>query len=112
MHPRQSSTCKFNDVGGLPLQDLPIWNTLDVMHIERNVSKNIGDKDTIEVCKDLEEARVMQHLWLHQQGGGSYTKPQASYVFTWNEAKAFVDFVVEVQAPTRCVTTFKKHVGN
>jgi hypothetical protein len=55
-----------------------------------------GDKDTIEVCKDLEEARVMQHLWLHQQGGGSYTKPQASYVFTWNEAKAFVDFVVEV----------------
>ncbi len=94
------------------MQELPIWNTWDVMHIERNVSESIlkylfGDKDTIEVCKDLEEARVMQHLWLHQQGGGSYTKPQASYVFTWNEAKAFVDFVVEVQALTRCVTTFK-----
>jgi hypothetical protein len=67
MHPKQSSTCKFNDVRWLPLQELPIWNILDVMHIERNVSKNIlkylfGDKDTIEICKDLEEARVIQHL--------------------------------------------------
>jgi hypothetical protein len=66
MHPRQSSTCKSDDVGGLPLQELPIWNTLDVMHVERNVSKSIlkylfGDKDTIEVHKNLEEARVMQH---------------------------------------------------
>jgi hypothetical protein len=36
------------------------------MHVERNVSKSIlkylfGDKDTIEVRKNLEEARVMQH---------------------------------------------------
>jgi len=50
------------------------------MHIEINVSESIfkylfGDKDTIEVCKDLEEVGMMQHLWLHQQGVGSYTKP-------------------------------------
>ncbi len=87
------------------------------MHVERNILESIlkylfGDKDTIEVCKELEEARVMQHLWLHQQGGGSYKKPQAPYVFTQNEAKAFVDFVVKVQAPTGYATTFKKHVGN
>jgi hypothetical protein len=54
----------------------------------------------------------MQHLWLHQQGGGSYRKSQAPYVFTRNEAKAFVDFVAEMQVPTRYVVTIKKHVGN
>jgi hypothetical protein len=37
------------------------------MHVEKNVSESIlkylfGDKDTIEVRKDLQEARVMQHL--------------------------------------------------
>jgi hypothetical protein len=58
MHPRQSSTYKFNHVGGVLLHELPIRNILDVMHVERNVSKNIlkylfGDKDTIEVHKDL-----------------------------------------------------------
>jgi hypothetical protein len=71
------------------------------MHIEINVSQSIlkylfGDKDKIEVCKDLKEVVVMQQLWLHQQGGGSYKKPQAPFVFTQNEANAFVDFVVEV----------------
>ncbi len=101
MHPKQSSSYKFNDVGGVLLQELPIQNTLDVMHVERNVLESIlkylfGDKHTIEVHKDLEEARVMQHLWLHQQGGASYKKPQAPYVFTRNEAKAFVDFVAKV----------------
>jgi hypothetical protein len=54
----------------------------------------------------------MQHLWLCQQGGESYTKPQALYVFTHNETKAFVDFVVEMQAPIGYSIVFKKHVGN
>jgi hypothetical protein len=48
-----------------------MWNILDVMHVKKNVSENIskylfGDKDTIEVHKDLQEVGVMQHLWLHQ----------------------------------------------
>ncbi len=99
------------------LQELPLQNTLDVMNVERNISKNIlkylfGDNDIIEVCKNLEKAGVMQHLWLHQQGGESYKKPQAPYVFTQNEAKAFVDFVGEVQTPTGYASAFKKHVGN
>jgi hypothetical protein len=51
-------------------------------------------------------------LWLCQQGVGLYTKPQAPYVFIRNEAKAFVDFVVEVQTPIGYATIFKKHVGN
>jgi hypothetical protein len=39
MHPKQSSTYKFNDVGGVLLQELPIQNILDVMHIERMFQK-------------------------------------------------------------------------
>jgi hypothetical protein len=71
------------------------------MHVERNVLEGIlkylfEDKDTIEVHKDLDEARVMQHLWLHQQAGESYKKPQAPYVFTQNEVKVFVDFVAKM----------------
>jgi hypothetical protein len=65
------------------------------MHVENNVLESIlnylfGDKDTIEVHKDLQEVGVMQHLWFCQQGVGSYIKPQAPYVFIQNEAKAFV----------------------
>jgi hypothetical protein len=52
----------------------------------QNILKYLfGDKEIIEVHKNLEEARVMQHLWLHQQGGESYKKSQAPYVFTQNE---------------------------
>jgi hypothetical protein len=39
-------------------------------------------------------------------------KPQTPYVFTRNEAKAFVDFVAKVQAPTKYVAMLKKYVGN
>ena len=40
------------------LQELPIRNTLDVMHIERNVSDNVirhlfRDKDTLETRRDM-----------------------------------------------------------
>lgn len=44
------------------------------MHVEHNVSKSVlkylfGEKDTMDVQKDLLKARVMWHLWLHQQHG-------------------------------------------
>jgi hypothetical protein len=40
------------------------------MHIEWNVLDNVlkylfGEQNTIEVCKDMEEVGVKQHLWLH-----------------------------------------------
>jgi hypothetical protein len=60
-----------------------------------------GEKDRLEVRKDLEQAGVMWHLWLHQQDeGANYIQPPVSFVFTWNERKAFVDFVAQVRAPT------------
>jgi hypothetical protein len=85
---------------------------LDAMQVEHNVSKSVlkylfGEKDTLEVQKDLEQARVMGYLWLHQQDeGANNIKPLAPFVFTQNESKAFLDFVAQVRAPTSYVATF------
>lgn len=90
---------------------------LDVMHVEHNMSKSVlkylfGEKDTLKVCKDLEQAKVMWHLWLHQQDeSANYIKPLAPFVFTWNESKAFFNFVAQVHAPIGHVVAFKKHIG-
>jgi hypothetical protein len=60
-----------------------------------------GEKDRLEVRKDLEQAGVMWHLWLHQQDeGANYIKPPAPFVCTWNESNAFFDFVAQVRAST------------
>ncbi len=56
------------------------------MHIECNISKSglkylFGEQDTMEVCKDMEEANVKQHLWLHWDlNGMNYVKPPAPCV--------------------------------
>jgi hypothetical protein len=51
------------------MQELPIQNTLDVMHMQQNVSNNLlryltGEKGTMEVQKDMQDVGVHQHLWL------------------------------------------------
>jgi hypothetical protein len=86
------------------------------MHIERNVFDNIskhllGEWDTMEVHKDMEEVGVKPHLWLQHVGGEHYVKPHAPYVFTPHERQPFLDFIPKVRALIRYATTFKKHVG-
>ena len=49
------------------MQDLPIWHTLDPMHIERNFSANIlkhlfGEKDTVATRRDMEDVNWMLDL--------------------------------------------------
>lgn len=63
--------------------------------------------------KDMEEARVKQHLWLHQDPmkGANFLKPHAPYVFTWEEQHKFLSFVGKIRTSTRYVVTFKKHVA-
>ena len=64
-------------------------HTLDVMHVEKNVSENIlktllGEKDTVKVRKDMEEAGMRPHLWLHSRGQQDLSKlikSHAPYVF-------------------------------
>ncbi len=47
------------------LQDLPIRHLLDVMHVEWNICDNLlkylfGEKDTLNVRKDMEEQGLCQ----------------------------------------------------
>jgi hypothetical protein len=78
------------------MRELPIRNTLDVMHVEQNVLDNllrylIGEKDTLEVQKDMQKALVHQHLWLQSRPKSSnYFKSIALYVFTHEENKSFL----------------------
>ncbi len=87
------------------------------MHVECNVSESVlkylfGEKNTLEMRKDLKQAKLMQHLWLHQKDeGANYIKPLAPFVFIQNASKAFLDFVAQIHAPIGYATTFRKHVG-
>jgi hypothetical protein len=41
-----------------------------------------GEKDTLEMHKDLKQVGAMRHLWLHQQDEvANYIKPLAPFVF-------------------------------
>lgn len=61
---------------------------LDVVHVECNVFNSalkdlFGECDTLEVCRNMKEARVKQHLWFHRDPQGvNYVKLLAPYVFT------------------------------
>jgi hypothetical protein len=79
------------------MQELPIQNTLDVMHVEQNVSNNLLKYLIVEVQKDMQEAGVHQHLWLQSRPGSSnYFKPVAPYVFRQEENKSFLKFVSNI----------------
>ncbi len=99
------------------MQELPIWNTLDVMHVERNVSNNLlryltRENDIMEVWKDMQEVGVHQHLWLQSRPGSSnYFKPTALYDFPWEVNKSFLEFVYNIPTPTWYAVAFRKHVG-
>lgn len=70
-----------------------------------NVLKYLfGKKDSIlEMRKDLEQAKVMRHLWLHQQDEGvNYIKPLVLCI---------LGLCGSSSAPICYVVTFKKHVG-
>ena len=52
-----------------PPQLLPIRHTLDVMHVERNVSNNIlkhimDEKNIPAGRRDMDESGIFPHLWL------------------------------------------------
>jgi hypothetical protein len=65
------------------LHELPIKNTLDVMHVECNMFDNVlkylfGERNMTKVHKDMEEVGVKQHSWSHRDParGGNILKPQ------------------------------------
>ncbi len=71
---------------------------LDVMHMEQNMFDNLmkylyGERDIVEVWKDMEEIGVQQHLWLRRKPGATnFLEPTTPFVFTQDENKSFLNF--------------------
>jgi hypothetical protein len=99
------------------MQKLLVRNTLDAMHIERNISANLqkhlsGEKDTLAVRRDMQEVGATPHLWLRPiPGTNNFIKPKAPYVFTPIENTDFINRVSSTRVPTGFSSTLTKHVG-
>jgi hypothetical protein len=88
------------------LQSLLLRHTLDVMHIEQNVCLSmlgylLGEKDTIAMRKDMEEASSHHRLHLRRVGTSSvFFKPQAPYVLKDIEKFRFLENLASTKVPT------------
>lgn len=98
------------------VQELPMRHVLDVMHIEKNIAKNVlkflfGDKDTPQSRRDLQHMGVRCELWLRPRGNGqTFVKPHALYVLTDEERKMFFEEVSALRTPTGYGSVFSKHL--
>ena len=99
------------------VQDLLIRYTLDVMHCEQNVAKNIlktviGLKDTVKVRRDLQRRGVSSHLWLtpHPTKNSRMLKPAAPYVLTNEEFDAFATIIESLKPPTGLVSNMAQYI--
>ena len=98
------------------MQELPIRNTLDVMHIERNLSDDIlrhlfGDKDTTALRRDMAEAGVFRNLHLIPTENGDFIKPRAPFVFSSSKRARFLALVSGTRVPFGYSATLIRHVG-
>ena len=94
-----------------------IRNTLDIMHCELNLAKNIlktiaGKKDSVKVRKDLQRRNMRRHLWLtpHPQKLGKMVKPRASYVLTEEEFEKFAQCIESLKVPSGYLVDLKKSI--
>ena len=101
------------------LQLLLIWNTLDVMHYEVNLAKNIlktitGKKDSVHVRRDLQRRNVRRHLWFtpHPSKPGTMVKPRASYVLTEEEFQMFAKCIESLKLTSGYSADLKKSKKN
>ncbi len=101
----------------MPIQHLLIQHTLDVMHIEKNVCKNvikfiIGVKDTFRVCRNMEVCGVQKHLWLKRDphNPGKIFQPIVSYLLKPKELKTFMGRLGALKVPSDYYSAVGKHV--
>jgi hypothetical protein len=76
---------------------LLIMNTLDVMHYEKNLGKNIlktitRDNDIMKMKWNLQHTSLHQHLWLtfNPRRLGKFLKPTTPFILTTFEFEFFV----------------------
>ena len=99
------------------VQKLRIRHTIDIMHVEKNVSASIlgyllGERDTVSVRKDMEAAGVNEELHLRPRPGrGNYLKPHPPYSFKSEEQDAFLKQVKSVKVPSTYSAGMMRHVS-
>ena len=98
-------------------QDLLIRYTLDVMHCELNLSKNIlktitGHKDTVKVRRDLQRRGIRKHLWLtnNPKKPGKMLKPAAPYVLTSEEFDTFASTIESLRTPSGHISNITPYI--
>lgn len=102
------------------VQHLLIRNTLDVMHVEKNVAENIlktilrmGDKDSIKVREDMKELGIKQSLWPRrcENDTKKIFLPYAPYTFTKQGKETFFSIVKYMKTPTGYSASMRKHIA-
>ena len=83
--------------------------TLDPIHCEKNVCENFlrtlfGETDGPKSREDLHVRDIREHLHLQLNlDGQTYFMPDATYVLTTKERKAFLTTLKELKFPTNYV---------
>ena len=93
-------------------QDLLIRYTLDVMHCEQNLSKDIlktntRHKNTVKVRRNLQHRGIKKHLWLtsNPKKPGKMLNHTAPYVLTSEEFDIFAHIIESLKAPPGHIST-------
>ena len=97
-------------------QSLHIRHSIDVMHVEKNISASIlgfilGDKDNLAVRKDLEDVGIRHDLHLRARASrGDYLKPQALYSLRPSETAIFLRRVGSIKVPSMYSSSMLRHL--
>ena len=100
------------------VQTLHIRHSIDVMHVEKNISASIlgyilGDKDNVAVRKDMEDVGIRPSLHLQRRsGGGNFIKPHAPYALRPEETASFLRRVGGIKVPTGYSSSMLKHLSD
>lgn len=71
-----------------------------------------GEKDTVGVRLDMEEAGIRKHLWpVNGRKHGSVILPRSSYVLTKEERQVFINQLRSLRTPSKYVGQLKKRVN-
>lgn len=89
------------------LQDLPVRNLVDCMHVEKNVAENLlrtlfGEKDGPSVRLDLRRRNIRRHLWMRGVPGQDHRAfiPEAPWVLTKEQRGIFLDTLKNMKLPS------------
>ncbi len=87
---------------------------VSLCELENVVCTMFGQKDTINVWRDMQTKGIWQHLWLrkHRNKQHKMLKLHASYVLTIDELEFFLSQLGSVKLPTYYGVSLAKHVGD